>query len=231
MDYLQFAYPKYEVPLLQAYDGRFEAAFIALHPFFRMPADVCWKARSTEYPDDHLIRQYGQPVYWQTVMEAINCNDLRRFYIGMRTSIGAWNEEYKDSEIAGRISEYNDQCNIYYPTEGRIEPLLVESMARYLCLEKADKILYLAEFEKEPDELSAKEVIYKCDERFMRGSLFNSSLTRLATVDWDDFFTVIYGSAQELSLFLKNNPLEGFFCDNETLHTWCWQKRSIKPAV
>lgn len=37
----------------------------------------------TDYPDDPYIRQYGQPVYWQTIMQAIGCNDLRQFYIAI----------------------------------------------------------------------------------------------------------------------------------------------------
>jgi hypothetical protein len=233
MNYSQFTYPKDETPLLQAYGGCFSAAFVALHPFFRMPASVDWKAvdSNTDYPDSPYIRQYGQPVYWQSVMRGIECEDLRRFYVGMRTSIAALKQEYEDREIARLIHEYTEQANIYHPTEGMIEPLLIEPISQYISHEQSDGMFYLSEFEEEPEVLSVEAAVQKCDESFLRGSLFDINVTRLATVDWDDFFTVIYGSSSELASLLKNTPLEGFFCDDQTLHSWCWQSKSVKPAV
>lgn len=230
MDYSKCGYPKYETPLLQAYGGRFSTAFVALHPFFRMPASVDWEPidSSTDYPDDPYIRQYGQPVYWQTIMEGIGCEDLRQFYIGMRTSIAALKLDYADKAMARLISEYIEPADIWYPNEGEIAPLLVEPIAQYISHNQTDEMLYLAEFEKEPEVLSVKAVIQRCDERWLRGSLFDVNITRLVTVDWDDFFTVFYGSSSELVSFLEKHPLEGFFCDDQTLHTWCWQSKPIK---
>lgn len=232
MDYSQLRYPSYDTPLLQAYESRFSAAFIALHPFFRMPASVDWKAtESPPFPDDIYIRQYGQPVAWQTIMEGIDCEDLRQFYIGMRTSIGALNREYEDKEMSRLIREYTEQANIYPPMEGRIEPLLVETISEYVSYGNTDKIYYLEEVKEEPKELSIEAVVQICDERWLRGSLFDANVTRLATVDWDDFFTVIYGSSDQLANLLENKPLEGFFCDNQTEHHWCWQSKPVKLAV
>jgi Protein of unknown function (DUF2711) len=232
MDYSQLWYPNHETPLLQAYDGRFSAAFIALHPFFCMPTSLDWEPidSGTDYPDAPYIRQYGQPVYWQTIMQAIGCNDLRRFYIGMRTSILALKQEYEDREITRLINEYTEQEDIYHPTEGRMEALLIEPISQYISHEQTEEIFYLAEFETEPKVLSVEAVIQECD-RWLRGSLFDVKVTRLATVDWDDFFTVIYGSREQLASLLENKPLEGFFCDDQTLHTWCWQDRLVKPVV
>lgn len=233
MKYSQFTYPKYETPLLQAYSGRFSAAFVALHPFFRMPASANWKAvdSDTNYPNNPYIRQYGQPVHWLTIMQAIECKDLRRFYIGMRTSVAALKQEYEDREVARLIDKYTKQENIYHPTEGMIEPLLIEPISRYISHEQSDVIFYLPELEEEPEVLSAEAAVQKCDENSLRGSLFDMDVTRLATVDWDDFFTVIYGSSSELASLLERTPLEGFFCDDQTLHGWCWQSNPIKLSV
>lgn len=233
MDYSQLGYPNHQIPLLQAYGGRFDAAFVALHPFFRMPDSDHREPVNLirDYPDNSYIRRHGQPVYWQTVMQAIGCDDLRRFYIGMRTSILALNQEYEDREIAGLIVEYTEQADIFHPTEGMMEPLLIEpisQISQYISHEQTDEIFYLAEIEKEPKVLSVEAAIQECDERWLRGSLFDVNVTRLATVDWDDFFTVIYGSSDELASLLESTPLEGFFCDGETLHTWCWQNKVIE---
>lgn len=229
MNYSECGYPGYEIPLLQAYGGRFSAAFIALHPFFRMPASVNWEPidSSTNYPDDPYIRQYGQPVYWQTIMQGIGCEDLRQFYIGMRTTIGALRQEYQDKDMARLIKEYTHQADIYHPVEGGIAPLLVEPIAQYISHDQTDDMFYLAEFEREPEVLSVEAVIQR---GWLRGSLFDVNITRLVTVDWDDFFTVFYGSSRELVAFLEKNPLEGFFCDDQTLHTWCWQSKPIKSS-
>jgi hypothetical protein len=234
MDYSKFSYPNnYETPLLQAYDNRFSAAFIALHTFFRMPTSVEWEPvdSSTDYPDSPFIRQYGQPVYWQTIMQGIGCEDLRRFYIGMRTSIAALTREYEDKEMAGLIYAYTEQPDIYYPMEGMIEPLLVETISQYVSHEQSNEVFYLTQFKEEPERLSAKAFIQKCDERYLCGSLFDADVTRLATVDWDDFFTVIYGSSDELTALLQKKPLEGFFCDDQTTPSWCWQDKPIKPSA
>lgn len=230
MDYSQLGYPNYETPLLHAYGRRFSAAFIALHPFFRIPASVDWETTDpdTSYPGNPYIRKYGQPVYWQTIMQAIGCSDLRRFYIGMHTSIGALLQEYQDKEMAKLITEYEKQANIYYPIEGFFAPLLIEPITHYISHEQTDDLFYLAELEKEPEVLSVKTTIQECDlAGHLRGSLFDVNVTRLATVDWDDFFTVIYGSSDQLAALLANNPMEGFFCDEQTLHDWCWQDRPV----
>lgn len=234
MDYSRLGYPSYEVPLLQAYGGRFDAAFIALHPFFRIPDSVDWESvdPNMDYPDAPYIRQYGQPVFWQTIMEGIGCEDLRHFYQGMLTSIGALQQEYQDKEMATLIASYTKQSNIYYPMEGFFHPLLIESIAQFISHEQTDDLFYLAEFEKEPEVLSVEAMIQQCDlSRNLRGSLFDVNVTRLATVDWDDFFTVIYGSSDQLASLLESRPLEGFFCDDRTLHTWCWQNSSIKSGI
>lgn len=233
MDYSQCSYPRYESSLLHAYSGRFEAAFIALHPFFRMPTSIAWEPidQNSNYPDNPYVRRYGQPVYWQTIMQGIGCDDLRRFYIGMLTSIIALMPEAWDREIATLTRTYIEQANIYSPDEGFIEPLLIEPIAHYVSHEKTDEIFYLAEFAEEPEILSVEEVIQKCDERWLRGSLFDVNITRLVTVDWDDFFTIIYGSRNELTAFLKQHHLEGFFCDDHTQHEWCWQDKAVKPVI
>jgi len=233
IDYSQCSYPGYETPLLQAYGGRFEAAFIALHPFFRMPTDIAWEPidSSTNYPDNPYVRHYGQPVYWQTIMQGIGCDDLRRFYTGMRTLIGALSQAYEDREIAKLIETYTKQTDIYHPGEGYIEPLLLEPISRYISHNQTDNLFYLEEHKEEPEILSVAEVIQKCDERWLLGSLFDMNVTRLVTVDWDDFFTVIYGPKDELTTFLTHHPLEGFWCDDETRHEWCWQDKAVKPTV
>ena len=54
MHYEEFKYPAYETPLLDAYGGRFESAFVLLHPFVRVPQQLAWKAVQS-YPDDEQI--------------------------------------------------------------------------------------------------------------------------------------------------------------------------------
>jgi hypothetical protein len=231
MDYSRFAYPSHQIPLLQAYDSQFKSAFIALHPFFRMPISDQWQDLDGSYPDDIFIRKYGQTVDWKTIMQGIDCQDLRQFYIGMQTSINALYKEYEDKEMAGLISDYRDQTNIYRPIEGRIEPLMVEAISTYISHNQAEKILYLAEFQEVPEELSYESLIQKCDENFLRGSFFDVGVTRLVTVDWDDFFTVFYSSSEQIDFFQTHTVLEGFFCDGKTSHSWCRESRAVKPAA
>ena len=232
MDYSQLAYPNHKTPLLQAYGGHFNAAFVTLHPFFRIPVSMDWNAVERSRPDNLFTRKHGQPIHWQTVMEGIGCEDLRHFYIGMRTSIGALKLEYQDKEMATLIAEYTEQLDIFYPVEGYFAPLLIEPVSQYISHEQTNEIVCLAEFEKEPEVLSVEAVLQECDFSYnLRGSLFDVNVTRLATVDWDDFFTVIYGPRKQLESLVESNPLEGFFCDQQTLHTWCWQSNPVKPAV
>jgi hypothetical protein len=106
----------------------------------------------------------------------------------MRTSIIGLRREYADREIARLINEYTEQANIHHPNEGMIKPLLIEPILRYVSHEQLDDMFYLPEFEEEPEVLSTEAAIQTCDEGFLRGSLFDINVTRLVTVDWDDFF-------------------------------------------
>jgi hypothetical protein len=40
----EFTYPPYGLPLVEAYDSRFEAVFVLLHPFIQMPERLSWTA-------------------------------------------------------------------------------------------------------------------------------------------------------------------------------------------
>jgi hypothetical protein len=53
-----YIYPALNEPLLEAYEGSFEAVYILLHPFVRVPQELSWSV-TRQYPDDATIRARG----------------------------------------------------------------------------------------------------------------------------------------------------------------------------
>jgi hypothetical protein len=54
----EFTYPPYGLPLVEAYDGCFEAVFVVLHPFIGVPERLSWTV-TNQYPTDVDIVAQG----------------------------------------------------------------------------------------------------------------------------------------------------------------------------
>lgn len=221
MDYEQFTYPAYDTPLLEAYDGRFEAAFVILHPFVRVPRELAWKSVPS-YPDDEQIFARGTKCKWAEVSEQTDLKGCAKLNQALLTSIRSVTDELCDFPAAAALQKFLESESVWMPTEGRFEPLLQMDLLAAFEAAGSDELVFVPEF-AEVDKVKRYEVAQLKSRAVSfpsRGALMPADASFLLTVDWDSFFTMFYGPRAFVTDVARRRDLEGFFAYQKMEHFW-----------
>jgi hypothetical protein len=221
MLYEQFTYPQYDAPLIEAYDGRFEAALILLHPFVRVPEHLAWKT-TQEYPADEQILARGSKCTWAEVAEQSGLNNCSKINQALLTSIGSLQGELSDYEGRDKLKNFLEAESVWMPTEGRFEPLLQNDILATFEASGKDELVFVPEFPgMDPiGHLKVADLRSRLVTFPERGSLVADDASFLFTVDWDSFFTMLYGPRKFIDKVARKLNLEGFFANVTQDHLW-----------
>lgn len=217
----EFTYPPYELPLLQAYEGRFEAAFIVLHPFVQVPAELAWQVRP-EYPSDAQILTHGSRYSWMDVGRHAGLSSCARINQALLTASGSLTGDLAD--VAGReaLRTFLQHQPVWMPAQGRFQPLLQRDLLQFFSAAGFAELIFVPEF---PDSIP----VVRLEIAGLRdgsipfptcGTLLAPDDSFLITVDWDSFFTLIYGTRDFIRTLAAGLKLEGFFATPNTDHAW-----------
>ena len=217
----EFTYPSYSAPLLQAYDARFEAALILLHPFVRVPDSLSWNA-TRQYPSDAEILTHGTKQTWSEIASLTGLGSCARVNQALLTSIGSLPDHLADPAAAGALQSFLESQPFWMPVEGRFEPLLRADFLRAFALARAPELVYVPEFpHSEPVVTLPIAGLRNGSIPFpSRGTLLAPDHSFLFTVDWDSFFTLFYGPRSLIARVCSTLNLEGFFATANTEHAW-----------
>ena len=221
VQYEQFKYPAYETPLLEAYGGLFESAFVVLHPFIRVPAALSWKA-SPHYPEDSQIVAQGTKCRWAEVYSQTGLSSCAMLNQSLLASIGSIAEEHTDFEARHMLQHYLESEPVWMPTEGRFEPLLQSDLLAAFQAAGCGRLVHVPEFpdvdevrEYNSGELKDQSIAFPA-----RGTLLPADASFLFTVDWDSFFTLFYGPRDFVTDVARHRNIEGFFAYPNMEHFW-----------
>ena len=78
-------YPPYGTALVEAHNRRFEAVFVILHPFIRLPEQLAWSV-TRRYPTDSEIVAEGSACTWTEVGAANRTEFVRASQSGVDDS-------------------------------------------------------------------------------------------------------------------------------------------------
>lgn len=216
-----FLYPAYGAPLVEAYGGRFESAFIALHPFVRVPAALSWSL-TRQYPSDAQIAEFGAKCSWSEVASQVGINSCARMNQALLTSIGSLAESMADPVGRDTLQSFLESQPVWMPVEGRFEPLLQPDFLQIFAASGAEELVFVPEFpQSDPvvrlgvDGLKDGTIPFPNS-----GTLLAPDASFLFTVDWDSFFTLFYGRRSFLADAARKLNLEGFFATANTDHVW-----------
>jgi hypothetical protein len=219
--FADFVYPCYESPLLDAYNGSFEAVYILLHPFVRVSEELAWKA-IRQYPTDEQILACGAKHSWAEAAAQAGISNCARLNQALLTATGSLVDYLCDYPSRDAAQQFLQAGPIWMPGQGAFEPLL---QADFLAaFEEAGhrELIFVPEFPKaDPIErlrladLRARTVPFPG-----RGALVAPDASILFTVDWDSFFTLFYGPRAFIQNFARARRLEGFFAAPTTEHAW-----------
>ena len=221
MHYEEFKYPAYDTPLLDAYGGRFESAFVLLHPFVRVPQQLAWKAVQS-YPDDEQILSQGLKCNWAEVYNRTGMNNCAKLNQALLASIGSIAAELTDFDARNVLGGFLGSEPIWMPTEGRFEPLLQMDMLAAFEIAGCDRMIFVPEFPEQDGviELGLAQLRNRALLFPSRGTLMPADGSFLFTVDWDSFFTLFYGSRAFVTNVAQLRNLEGFFAYPKMEHFW-----------
>lgn len=221
MPFEQFVYPSYQSPLVEAFGGRFEAVYVMLHPFIRMPDAFSWRV-TNHYPDDGEIRDYGEKCSWAEVAAKTGMGACARLNQALLTSIGAIDEHLADYGARDKLQAFLQGSSVWMPVEGRFEPLLYADLLHAFARAELDRVVYVPEFpQKDPVQaLSVAELEGRTIPLPTGGSLVAPDESFLFTVDWDSFFTLFYGPRTLVEKIVREREIEGFFAAPTTEHAW-----------
>lgn len=221
MPFDQYVYPSYESPLLEAYNGRFESAFVVLHPFIRMPDASSWRA-TRQYPDDVEILSYGAKYPWAEVSTQTKIGACARLNQALLTSIGSLADHLCDNDARDNLHKFLQSGSIWMPVEGRFEPLLRADILHPFAAAGHSQLIYVPEFtQNDPvlplplSGLNNRTVPFPTS-----GTLVSPDESFVFTVDWDSFFTLFYGPRSFVDQIVRQHNLEGFYAAPNTEHAW-----------
>ena len=217
----QFTYPSYSEPLAEAYCGRFECAFIVLHPFIQVPGHLAWNTVQ-HYPDDEAIVAQGTKVPWAEVAARTGLQTCARINQALLTAIGSLDAHFADPSGREALQDFLQAHPVWMPVEGRFEPLLQQDFLAAFALAEFDELIFVPEFPQSGPAVQLPIADLRCGTVPFpsRGTLLAPDASFLFTVDWDSFFTLFYGTRAFVAYVASSQNLEGFFATTNTEHTW-----------
>ena len=221
MQYESLIYPQYDAPLLEAYAGLFESAYIILHPFVSVPVDLAWKA-TRRYPGDEQILRHGTKCSWAQVADQSGLGNYSRLSQALLTSIQSVGEELCDYPASETLKSFLESESIWMPGEGRFEPLLQMDFLSAFDAAGRGELVHVPEFPNvDPVQRLSVHRLKKREEPFpSRGPVAALDASFLLTVDWDSFFTLFFGPSALVTEVVRRQNLEGFFATPTTKHFW-----------
>lgn len=232
-----YVYPDVDVPLLQAFDGKFEACYIILHPFYQWDENL---------PDEEFA-QKAQPIKWQTIIDQTEFKDFVHLYLGLLDHFRAQQDDgiaYPDADMLLEYGKNIKDFNI--PYDGEFDDLNQPKYMATLQAAYANGLVFVPEMphdqvesiDWEIDDIEAFDKAkfsawhWMVRSKFLQfddldfddlpkvGSMIAGDLKLLYTVEWDSYFTLLYGEQAALEAMVKANDFEGFFAGKNTMHSW-----------
>ena len=211
---------------MEAYGGAFECAFVVLHPFVRVPAELAWSA-TRRYPGDAEIAARGEKVPWTEVAAQTSLKSCARINQALLTSIGSLDHHVADPAARNELQSFLESQPIWMPTEGRFEPILQPDLLHVFAEAGAEELIFVPEFPNSDPVVRLPLAALRDETNLnpgspfpLRGTLLAPDHSFLFTVDWDSFFTLFYGSRSFVTRVAAGLNLEGFFATPNTEHAW-----------
>jgi len=216
-----FVYPPYDIPLIEAYGGRFESAFVLLHPFVRVPQSLAWSV-TRRYPDDAQIADCGTKCKWTEVTAHTGLTNCARLNQALLTAIGSLDNHLADPCGRDALQAYLQAQPVWMPVEGCFAPLLHPDLLRAFAAAGARELIHVPEFpQSDPAATLPLAQLRSGTLPFpASGTLLAPDASFLFTVDWDSFFSLFYGSSAFVTDVAAMLDLEGFFALPTTEHAW-----------
>ena len=206
---------------MEAYGGVYESVYVILHPFVIVPEELAWKA-TRQYPSDEQILSAGAKIEWANVASKTGLGTCAKLNQALLTSIGSIGEDLRDYAASGALKSFLESEPVWMPGEGRFEPLLqMDFLDAFEAAGRGEMIFVPESPGVDPVQRIGVQRLRGREEIFpSRGTLAALDESFLLAVDWDSFFTLLYGPREFVAEVVRRNIVEGFFATPTTEHSW-----------
>lgn len=213
----EFGYPSYSEPLLSAYGGKFESAFVILHPFIELPVEM---AANNDLPFEQMMT-HAQKRSWAYAAEKTGLGSVVKVNHALLTLYRSLKEEYCDSSASEVLESFLKAHSVWEPCKGRFDAFLSHELSEIFRLAGTDEIIWAREFDPAKRlKISELQRSIAPGMIWYPGTLLHPRHEFLLTVEWDSFFTLFYGPHTFLDGAVQKHGLEGFFVNPSHHHYW-----------
>lgn len=192
-------------------------------------ADI-YSYENDEYPEDSEIFEKAEIVSWEEIKTGADFTDYAEIYKALKTSIGSYRKVFERTDLRDKLNVFTEKEQIFHPSEGSFDVLSKIEIYNTLKSLGKNEIVVIDEFYDNEKKLnlnfiSLKEFIEKVEHKDYY--IFPKDRSILFSIEWDSFFFLICSNKQTIDKVLKNSRIEGFYCTNETKHTWAWNEEEF----
>ncbi|MGJ8641660.1 MAG: DUF2711 family protein [Opitutaceae bacterium] len=220
--------PQGDERLLDFYKGHFKAVYILLHPFINPVKISKDRFCPDTYPTKKEIIKKTKRVSWQEIIENSELNSFSEVDIGLRTGILGLGKPLASQNFVDEINRIYDDLGIVCPSEGEVAELLQDDLLRSIQSCGYDWVWIGDEFGTER-KLNWIESLFHEDFLPPHGTILTPGYKILITTHWDSHFSLLCSSRDTIDQILKENPYEGFYCNDETQIYWSTQNKPDIP--
>ncbi|MDR6942489.1 DUF2711 family protein [Mucilaginibacter pocheonensis] len=202
-----------DMPILDFYSGYFDSVYIFLHPFYK----VNEKLETTRI------------VSWNEMLSLTGFTHINQLDIALRNNIGGLVNKWKNDEDVEILKSVCEKFEILLPSEGLFQETLERQMLLSLK-QRGHHYMFIAdEFGYERKLADIQDYIDGKDNTALQWGPQRNWYTNkheiLYTVHWDSHFTMLCSEKATIESILKEQPFEGFYCNEETEIYWSCASR------
>ncbi len=153
---------------------------------------------------------------WNEVAVAANIGTYSEVNHGLLSLIHALKEKFQNGEAGAATERILEKPGcIWMPSEGGFPYLIRQDIISAFESAGANEIVFIPEFpELDPVQHLNIADLYQSDRGNFpeRGTMLPPDKLFLFTVDWDSFFTLLYGPLAFVSELVRRRQLEGLRC-------------------
>ncbi len=114
--------------------------------------------KNENYPVDKTIIEKGEIVSWREIKEKALLGDFSEINKALKTSIGGYRQVFKTPHLLERLNAATEKEHIFYPTEGKFEPLVKLQIYTSLKYLNKKEILVIDEYLENEKELDLNSI-------------------------------------------------------------------------
>lgn len=180
-------------------------------------------SRNVNYPSNDEILRKGTIVSWLDVKNGSGLASNSDLYKALKTSIGAYNEDYSRPALAKKLEQFTKDTQVWAPGEGQYDVLTLRKIYNSFILLGKRHIIVEDEFLESRKELILGELTPEEFIEQISGKdyyIYSADQSLLFSLDWDSFFFIICYSSPSVAQIVEKQNFEGFFANSKTIHRW-----------